>query len=110
MNNLTYGELKEIWDGQKNLGIKSIFINFYADWCEPCKSLELILDKMLLEYGNKVDFYKVDMEKESELSTIFEVTHIPHFIMISKDGGITPGAGAINEETIRYFIERLLSK
>ena len=48
--------------------------------------------------------------KESELSTIFEVTHIPHFIMISKDGGITPGAGAINEETIRYFIERLLSK
>ena len=80
MNNLTYSNLKNIWDGQKNLIGKPILINFY----------------------------KTNIEQELKLSEIFEVRGIPHFIMISKDGGISPGGGALNKETLKYFLEGLL--
>ena len=108
MNNLTYDNLKNIWDGQKNLGDKPIFIEFYADWCEPCKVFEKILEELIPEYKDRITFYKVNMEEESHLSEIFEVRHIPYFTTISKDGGISPGSGAPNKETLKYFLEGLL--
>ena len=110
MNNLTYNNLNEVWDGQKNLIDKYIFIDFYADWCEPCKVLEQILEELMPEYKDRIIFYKVNIEEESQLSEIFEVKHIPHFVTISKDGGVSPGDGALNKETLKYFLEELLLK
>ena len=110
MNNLTYGNLKNMWDGQKNLTGKPIFIDFYADWCEPCKVLERIIEELMSEYKDRITFYRVNIEEESQLSEIFEVGHIPHFVMISKDGGVSPGSGALNKETLKYFLEGLLLK
>ena len=46
-----------------------------------------------------INFYKTNIEQEPKLSEIFEVRHIPHFVMISKDGGVSPGDGALNKET-----------
>ena len=107
MNNLTYDSLKEIYDGQNNLTGKPIFIDFYATWCNPCKIFEKVLDEIIPEYKDKIKFYKVNIEEESKLSEIFEVRHIPHFVMISKDGGVSHGSGALNKETLKYFIEGL---
>ena len=110
MNNLTYDDLKEIWDGQKNLTSKHIFIDFYADWCSPCEVFERIIEELMSEYKDRITFYRVNIEEEPQLSEIFEVGHIPHFVMISKDGGVSPGGGALNKETLKYFLEELLSK
>ena len=110
MNNLTYDDLKEIWDGQKNLTSKHIFIDFYADWCSPCEAFERIIEELMSEYKDRITFYRVNIEEEPQLSEIFEVGHIPHFVMISKDGGVSPGGGALNKETLKYFLEELLSK
>ena len=71
---------------------------------------EQVLKEVVPEYSDRISFYKVNIEEESQLSTIFEVTHIPHFVMISKDGGITPGSGALNKETLKYYLEGLISK
>ena len=65
---------------------KIIMIDFYTDWCDPCKVLERIIEELIPEYKDRVTFYKVNIEEESQLSEIFEVGHIPHFVMISKDG------------------------
>ena len=69
-----------------------------------------MLDELIPEYKNRINFYKTNIEKESALSEIFEVGHIPHFVMISKDGGVSPGSGALNKETLKYFLEGLFSK
>ena len=82
MNNLIYDNLKEIWDGQKNLIGKPIFVDFYADWCEPCKTFEQIIEEVIPEYKDRITFYKVNIEQESKLSEIFDVKGIPHFVMI----------------------------
>ena len=110
MNNLTNKELKNLWDGQTNLTNKPIFIHFYGEWWGPCKIFKQVLDKVTPEYTDKINFYKVDIEEESELSMIFEVRHIPHYVMISKSGGVSKGGGANNEETLKYFLEGLISK
>ena len=69
-----------------------------------------VLDKITPEYNDKINFYKVDIEEESELSMVFEVRHIPHYVMISKDGGVSPSSGANNKETLKYFLEGLIRK
>ena len=94
MNNLTHNDLKKIWDGENNLTDKPIFIDFYGDWCNPCKIFKQVLDEVIPEYKDR----------------IFQVRAIPHFVMISKSGGISPGGGALNKETLKYFLEGLLSK
>ena len=110
MNNLTYGKLKEIWDGQKNLTNKPIFIDFYGNWCAPCKMFKQVLDEVTPEYRDRITFYKVDIDEEIDLANIFQIKSIPHFVTISKDGGVSPGGGAMNKETLKYFLEGLLLK
>ena len=110
MNNLTNNDLKNIWDGQKNLTNKPIFIDFYGEWWGPCKMFKQVLDEVIPEYKDRITFYKVDIEKEIELANTFQIRTIPHFVTISKDGGVSPGGGAMNKETLKYFLEGLLLK
>ena len=70
----------------------------------------ILVEELIPEYEDRITFYKVNIEQESKLSEIFEVKGIPHFVMISKDGGIRPGGGALNKETLKYFLEELLLK
>ena len=69
-----------------------------------------VLDEVIPEYKDRITFYKVDIEKEIDLANIFQVRAIPHFVTISKDGGVSPGSGAMNKETLNYFLEGLLLK
>ena len=69
-----------------------------------------LLDEVIPEYKDKITFYKVNIENEIDLANIFQVRHIPYFITISKDGGVSPGGGAMNKETLKYFLEGLLLK
>ena len=69
-----------------------------------------LLEEIIPEYMNRITFYKVDIDKEIDLANIFQVRGIPHFVTISKDGGVSPGSGALNKETLKYFLEGLLLK
>ena len=110
MNNLTNNDLKNIWDGQKNLTNKPIFIDFYGDWWGPCKMFMQLLEEIIPEYKDRITFYKVNIDKEVDVANIFQIKSIPYFVTISKDGGVSPGGGAMNKETLKYFLEGLLLK
>ena len=69
-----------------------------------------VLDEVIPEYKDRITFYKVDIENEIDLANVFQIRAIPHFVTISKDGGVSPGGGALNKETLKYFLEGLLSK
>ena len=70
MNNLTYDDLKNIYDGNKSLNGKPIFIKFKADWWGPCRIFGQLLDKVTPDYSDKIDFYKVDVDKKSRSMNI----------------------------------------
>jgi len=90
---LTKDSFKEkIWDYEANPqewvyeGSEPAIIDFYADWCKPCKMVAPILDEISKDYDGKVKVYKIDTQKERELASVFQVTSIPAFLYIPVDG------------------------
>ena len=110
MNKLTKEELMKIYDEGKNLIDKPIFIDFYATWWGPCKMFEQVLNKVTPEYEDKVNLYKVNIEEEPEIAGLFNVRSVPTVTTIFKSGKSNSTLGALNEETLKYFLEGLISE
>ena len=71
---------------------------------------EQVLDKVTPEYSDKISLYKVNIEDEREISGLFRIMAVPNTTTISKSGDIFSQPGALNEETLKYFLEGLLQK
>lgn len=84
-------------------------IDFYADWCGPCKAVAPVLEELSEEYAGKLKIYKVDTEVEQELSSIFQIRSIPSILFIPK-GGKQPmmQAGALPKSALKEIIEKEL--
>ena len=110
MNNLTKTEFMKIYDEGKNLTDKPIFIDFYATWWGPCKMYEQVLNDVTPEYKDKINLYKVNIEEEPDIAGLFGIRSVPNTSTISKSGDVYSMIGALNEETLKYFLEGLLQK
>ena len=83
-----------------------VLVDFWAEWCGPCKSLGPMLEKLAAEYNGAFRLGKVDVDKNQELAGIFGIRSIPTVIMV-KDGEILDGfAGALPEGQLRQFLSR----
>jgi thioredoxin 1 len=85
-------------------------IDFYADWCGPCKMVAPILEELAMEYQGKLLVYKVDTEQETELSSLFGIQSIPTFLFIPLSGNPMIQKGALPKHVFQEVIkERLLA-
>ncbi|MDB5248722.1 MAG: thioredoxin [Segetibacter sp.] len=85
-------------------------IDFYADWCGPCKAVAPTLEQLSEEYAGKVEIYKIDSDKETELSSVFGIQSIPTFLFIPLNGAPMLQRGALPKNVFKQVIEeRLLS-
>ncbi len=91
-------------------GSEPAIIEFYADWCGPCKKMAPVLDKLSKQYDDKVKIYKVDVDKERELSAAFGVRSIPTFLFIPSEGQPSMAPGALGEQGLVDVIENDLLK
>jgi thioredoxin 1 len=113
--NLTTTDFKEkIFDYDsesewKYKGELPAIIDFYADWCGPCKSVAPVLEELSNEYEGKINIYKLDTDKEAELSAVFGIQSIPTFLFIPVDGAPMLQRGAVPKNVFKQVInERLL--
>jgi thioredoxin len=83
-------------------------IDFYADWCGPCKRVAPIMDKLAKDYHGKVKIYKVDTDANRELSSVFGIRSIPSVLFIPKNGKPAMQAGAMQEEQYKQIIEEFV--
>lgn len=83
-------------------------IDFYADWCGPCKMVAPVLEELSTEYDGKIHIYKVDTEAEPELSALFGIQSIPTFLFIPKDGQPMMQPGAFPKKVFKQVIEEKL--
>jgi thioredoxin len=85
-------------------------IDFYADWCGPCKMVAPILEELSEEYKDKINIYKVDTESEQELAAAFGIRSIPSLLFCPKDGQPQMAMGALPKDALKGAIEDVLLK
>lgn len=85
-------------------------IDFYADWCGPCKMVAPVLEELSDEYAGKINIYKVNTEVEQELSAAFNIRSIPSILFIPKDKQPMMQAGALPKNVLSEIIEKELLK
>ena len=108
--------LKRVADYENNpttwkfLGNRPTVIDFYANWCGPCKMMAPIMDELAEEYSGKVDFYKVDTEAEQELAAVFGIRSIPTFLFIPLNESPQLASGAMGKTQFKQAIESVLLK
>ncbi|MCB0497697.1 MAG: thioredoxin [Cyclobacteriaceae bacterium] len=89
-------------------GDKPALIDFYADWCGPCKMVAPILEELSEEYAGKIDIFKVDTEAEQELSAVFGIRSIPSMLFIPLNDTPKMQAGALPKNVLKDVIEKEL--
>ena len=116
MEHLTFETFKEkVFNFDQNQDWKfegklPCIIDFYADWCGPCKMVAPILDELSKEYEGKINIYKVDTEAEQELSQIFGIRSIPSMLFCPADGQPQMAQGALPKHALKQAIDDVLLK
>ncbi len=114
LEHLTKSSFQEkVFNWEKNQewtyeGSVPCLIDFYADWCSPCKVVAPILEELQREYGDKLVIYKVDTEAERELSGVFGIQSIPSLLFVPMEGQPQMAMGALPKETFRKAIADVL--
>ncbi|MBT3755621.1 MAG: thioredoxin [Candidatus Cloacimonetes bacterium] len=89
-------------------GDKPCIIDFYADWCGPCKQVAPVLEDLAKEYEGKVDIYKIDTEDQQELAAAFGIRSIPSILFCPKDDKPQMSMGALPKESFVTAIKDVL--
>lgn len=92
----------------KYKGSMPAVIDFYADWCAPCRMVAAVIEELSKEYSGKVTFYKVDTEAEQELAAVFQIQSIPSLLFIPTEGMPMMQLGALPKVSFKKAIDESL--
>jgi thioredoxin 1 len=84
-------------------------IDFYADWCGPCKMVTPVLEELSAEYDGKLNIYKVDTEDQKELSAMFGIQSIPSILFVPKDSQPQMSQGALPKDSFKKAFKDVFS-
>ena len=105
--------LEKVFNYEKNKewvfeGKVPAIIDFYADWCGPCKMIAPILEELSNEYEGKINIYKVDTEAEQELAAAFAIRSIPSMLFIAMNEQPQMSNGALPKQELQKLILEVL--
>lgn len=83
-------------------------IDFYADWCGPCKVMGPIFEELEKEYEEKITFEKVDVEAEQDTASKFGIMSIPTFVILKDEKEIDRKTGAMPKEMVKEWLDSKL--
>ena len=98
-------EVNQEWKFEGN---KPCIIDFYADWCGPCKMVAPVLEELSKEYEGKIDVYKIDTEQEQELAGAFGIQSIPSILFVPMEGQPQMTMGAMPKQSFVQVINEVL--
>ena len=117
VSHLTYKEfLNKVWDFEKEpkdfvyKGKLPAIIDFYADWCGPCRKTAPVLEKLANDYDGQLLVYKINVDQERDLASAFRVSSIPALLFIPMEGKPMMQVGALSEAQFKKIIGKYLVK
>lgn len=114
MQTLSTQEFKDkVFDYEANKewsfkGSKPVVLDFFAEWCGPCKRLTPTLEQMSKEYNGNVEFYKIDIDAEPDLASAFGIMSVPTLLFIPTSGEPQMAQGALPKDTLQKAIKDIL--
>lgn len=114
MEILTSKDFKDkVFDYEKSTtwsfkGAKPAIIDFYADWCGPCKRLAPVLDELSKQYAGKVDIYKVNIDTEQDVAGTFGIMSVPSLLFVPMGAEPQMAQGALPKEVLEQAIQEVL--
>ena len=106
--------LEKVYNFEKNPdtwkyeGDKPAIVDFYADWCGPCKMVAPVLEELAKEYAGQIVVYKINTDKERELSAAFGIRSIPSLLFIPMEGTPQMAQGAMPKAELKRAINEVL--
>ena len=107
--------LKQVFNYEKDsvwnfLGEKPAIVDFYADWCQPCKAVAPILAELAQTHKDRIVVYKVDVDQERELAAVFGIQSIPSVLFIPMEGKPSMVRGAMPKAIFEQAVNEILLK
>ena len=105
---------KKVWNYENNpndfkyLGNKPCIIDFYADWCGPCRKIAPFMEEFCKTYHEQIYVYKVNTDQQKELAALFQVKSIPTVLFVPMQGPPTATKGALPKEQFDQLINQIL--
>ena len=106
--------LEKVWNYESNPdawqynGTLPCVIDFNAKWCGPCRKMDPILNSLAAKYNGKIIIYKVDVDKEKELASLFGISSIPAFLFCPTEGDPRGTMGAYPADEFEKIIRTVL--
>lgn len=106
--------LEKVWNFEKSpnefkyLGDKPCIIDFYANWCGPCRKIAPFMDEFSIKYADKVHVYKVNVDQQKELAALFQTKSIPLVVFIPMKGQAVSTLGALPKDQYEQYIQQIL--
>ena len=100
----------QTWETDVINSDKPVFLDFWAEWCGPCRMVGPVVEELAGDYDGKVNFVKVNVDKANELASKYNVFSIPTLLLLNKGEIIAQQVGAGSKETYQNMIDRALEK
>ena len=99
---------QEQWQNEVINSDKPVFVDFWAEWCGPCRMVSPTVEEVSKEYEGKVNFVKVDVDQNNELASKYNVFSIPTLAIFRDGKVIAQTAGAASKESLKAYIDKHL--
>jgi thioredoxin 1 len=86
-----------------------VFVDFWAEWCGPCKSMEPVIEKLAKQYAGRITFGKLNVDEEPDIATRFDVFSIPTFMIFRSGRPLEAVVGAVGSTVLEKAIQKSLS-
>jgi len=81
-------------------------VDFFASWCPPCKMLAPVFEKVSEQYGDKLNFYKMNVDENIKIAEEYQVMHVPTLVLFKNGKAVNKASGFMNEEELINFIDK----